>query len=601
MTEIAASNAATGHSGEAGATLAELLNTSDKTAQGYLSHLTTLPLKTLKTEPSILQTQAHHLTSSLTSLTHTSYSTFLSLHSTTSALTESLGSLSSSLDTLLTISLPALEESAAGWRDLTDTVLAERQKARVVLEEHDKLRDLLDIPILIDTCVRNGYFAEALSFASRAKSLSFASTSTPMIFKSILSEVQNSLSQMLLSLLTTLHEPNRKLPALYKAVTYLRRLDAFQSEIDVHSEEQIALSFLGGREACLKAMLAGTQRDIERLVGAGGDLPDRDKEDIARYLERYIDTWREGVYNIITQFTTIFLERSADATTQVSPDAIPALRIMLSTYASKTLHSHLIPVLSFTLPNVPVSLMQKLLNQMTYCTTAFGRVGFDFRGTLDGLFSNAILAAVSSEMKRATVDWIKVVRSNLGSTTELLTPMTSTLKKKSFTPPSKFLLAAPVSSPPLPSASSTPTSAANIAPQILAAYPPLAQYTNSLLTTFNSFRQLAPISIFPELQSTLDASLTEAGHLLVLYIKRVFGDGGSRHPDDKEQEQEERIAFATGKVYFIVFVPFLRRALGEGLYGVKRDYGLLSQSEEGDVSKLSVLAKEFDAWLEAKG
>src|SRR5271163_3477081 len=77
--------------------------------QSYLSNLTTFSLQELLSEPTVLQTQSHHLTSSLTTLTHTSYPTFLSLHHTTNALTSSLSSLSSSLDSLLTTSLPALE------------------------------------------------------------------------------------------------------------------------------------------------------------------------------------------------------------------------------------------------------------------------------------------------------------------------------------------------------------------------------------------------------------------------------------------------------------------------------------------------------------
>src|SRR5437016_3803175 len=49
-------------------------------SQTYLSNLTTFGLQELLAEPTTLQTQSHHLTSSLTSLTHTSYPTFLSLH-----------------------------------------------------------------------------------------------------------------------------------------------------------------------------------------------------------------------------------------------------------------------------------------------------------------------------------------------------------------------------------------------------------------------------------------------------------------------------------------------------------------------------------------
>lgn len=611
MAEKTHSSLANGHVDDQPDTLvslAELLHATDnsKASQSYLNHLTTLSLHTLKTEPTVLQTQAHHLTSSLTSLTHTSHSTFLSLHTTTGALTESLDSLSSSLDSLINDSLPALESSAAGWHEKTHHILAERQQARVVLDQHDKLRDLLDIPILIDTCVRNGYFAEALSLAAHTKSLSSWSSGTPLIVRSILSEVHNSITQMLLSLLKTLHEPNRKLPALWKAVNFLRKMEAFQTEDVVEAEEQIALSFIAGRESCLKAALESTERDIQRLVGAGSDLAERDKEDIAKYTKRYIDAWREGVFDIITQFTTIFLERPAGSSNETSPTPPPSLRTILSTYASHSLYTHFVPLLSFSLPHIPLPSLPSLLTQVTYCATAFGRVGFDFRGVLDDLFSNAVLTGVSSEIKNATAKWLKILKTNIGSTPDPSTPMTSILRKKPFLAPSKFLLSSSVSAPPLPSSMSTSPSSstfaqAHIPPQVLAAYTPLAEYTNAILTTFNNLRLLAPISIFQELQSVLDNCLADAGHLLFLYIKKVFDDSKKERQDDQVQEQEEKIAIATGKVYFSVFVPFIRRAMGEGVFGFERDYSVcLKAGEQDDAPKLAVLSREWEAWLESE-
>ena len=132
----------------------------DHAAQDYLTHLTTIPLEVLFDEPGALQTQSHHFTSSLSSLIHTAYPTFLSLHDKTRALSSSLSSLSGSLDSLIADSLPSLDATASLWRDKTESLLEERRRARVVLEQHDKVRDLLDIPVLMETCVRNGYFAE---------------------------------------------------------------------------------------------------------------------------------------------------------------------------------------------------------------------------------------------------------------------------------------------------------------------------------------------------------------------------------------------------------------------------------------------------------
>ncbi|KAJ7170219.1 Dor1-like family-domain-containing protein [Mycena filopes] len=573
--------------------LAEIILAKSSTADShaYLAHLTTLPLPTLLSEPSVLQTQSHHLTSSLTSLTHTSYPTFLSLHQTTTSLSTSLASLESSLGNLLAASLPALEESASGWRDRTEKVLMDRRKARVVLEQHDKIRDLLEIPMLIDTCVRNGYFAEALSLAAHAKSLALGTPSPPLILTSVLSEVQNSITQMLLSLLATLHEPNRKLPALWKAVNFLRKMDVFgsSSEGGEHSEEQIALAFLGGREGCLKASLEGNSRDILRLVGGTG-LGEREKEDMAKFLKKYIDVWREGVYDIITQFSTIFLERPPSSTpkTPTAPSApLSSLHPLLTTYTTHALTAHLLPLLSQTLPLLPISTLPSLLTQLTYCATAFARVGMDFRGVLGGLFCTAVASAVGGELKLAGAKWVERVKNAVGDVSPLSPTLSSPhmTRKVKLTLPSQWIIVSSLAtSPPQPSASNPPA-AAHVPPQILASYPPIAEYANAFLGTLNGLRLLAPVEVLGELVALLDGILDQSGDALLGYVRRVC---------EEAKGQDEKVAVAAGEVYFAVFVPFIRRALVEGVYGVP------IASWDAAEAPTMVSVREWESWLAAR-
>lgn len=592
-------------------------------AQTYLTHLKSLPLPTLIAEPTSLQTQSHHLTSSLTSLTHTSYPTFLSLHRTTASLSSSLDSLSSSLESLLDVSLPALEETSAAWKERTDAVLKERKKARVVLEQHDKIRDLLDIPLLIDTCVRNGYFSEALSLASHATSLSSSSQTPPLMLTSVLAEVHQSVTQMLLSLLATLHEPNRKLPALWKAVNFLRKMDVFGEDSNVHAEEQIALAFLGGREACLKTSLEGCGRDVHGLISvlsSGGELGDREKDDIAKYLKKYIDVWREGVYDIITQFTTIFLERPSTASanpgsprlsfsararrpsspsprTQNSnpPDPIPAsLRPLLTTYTTHALHIHLLPILFATLPSLPMTSLPSILTQLTYCATAFARVGMDFRGVLGSIFSSAVATSIGKELQESGKVWDEKIRSKVGGgESESNVINKSGRRGKAVVPPSQWLIVSSlVASPPTPS-STTQSSPPHVPPQILASYPPLAEFTNALLSVFNGLRLLAPVDIMHELVDILEGILKRAGTALFGYARAVVDAGLSESKNGGERAQEDKIARAIGEVYVRIFVPFIRRALVEGVYGITG-----SETKEEDFeSDLNTMVKEWERWL----
>ncbi|KAF9019626.1 Dor1-domain-containing protein [Hymenopellis radicata] len=559
--------------------LSELLGTSkvpeltSSSSQAYLSYLTTLPLHNLLSEPSLLQTQSHHLTSSLTSLTHTSYPTFISLHDTTTALSTSLDSLSTSLDSLISDSLPALEDSASNWRQRTETVLGERRKARVVLEQHDKIRDLLDIPLLIDTCVRNGFFSEALSLASHATSLYSSSPAPPLILTSIITEVRHSITQMLFSLLGTLHEPNRKLPALWKAVNFLRKMEAFDFEEGVFPEEQIALAFITGREACLKSSLEGFSRDINRLVG----MPSSDtaaKEDLAASLKKYIETWREGVNDIISHYTTIFLERPASTSAPASKSVTPSLQPLLATYASHALQRHLLPLLRNTLPHIPLSSLSTIHDRLAHCATAFARVGLDFRGVLGDVCSHAVLRSVQDEMREVTANFVALLKQKTGR------PTSSQLRNS--TPPSEWAItASAAASPPK---SSAPSKSLHVPPHVLASYPPVARYTNALLSLFNDFRKVASVAIASTLRAELDSCLAEAGEALLRYVKNVVG----------QSDAEARIGEALGMVFFAVFMPFVRRAFGEGLYQVKEDYTAV----EGEDTSLSKTMREWEGWLE---
>ena len=545
----------------------------------FLAELPNSPLGTLLSTPQSLTAQSHTLTSSLTSLTHTSYSTFLSLHTTTNSLRSSLTSLSSSLETLIDESLPALEGAAKEFKERSGPeVLGERTKARVVLEQHDKLRDLLDVPVLIDTCVRNGMYSEALSLASHVSSslvtLSPPSNPLPLAI-SLNASISHSLRTMLSILLATLREPGpaRKLPALWKAVNFIRRMEVLE-------EDELALAFLSGRSDCLNVALASLGRDYG-VVGPseeGKSVARRDSsdaEDVARFLRKYIDTWREGVYDIITQYTTIFLERAASASTTPSQPLKPTattshalLHTLITTYATHALTSLLLPTLQRHLARTP-SALPSLLTQLTYCATAFARVGLDFRGILESLFGDAVKEIVGREIREAGSKWSDTVKS----------------ERRKRAPEEWLINPELIGSP--PTASLSLDAPAHVPPQILASYPPIAVYTNALLATLNGLRLLAPVKIMGDLLAILDEVLTNSATVFLSHVQGSEVKAGT----------SEDISRAAGKVFVRVFIPFMRRALLEGVYGVMVTSGDDENFEVSGESQLGQVCRDWESWL----
>jgi hypothetical protein len=315
----------------------------------------------------------------------------------------------------------------------------------------------------------------------------------------------------------------------------------------------------------------------------------RDKEDIARYLKKYIDLWREGVYDIITQYSTIFLEEQPHHHRRVSktppPSSLsPKLSLsqlepsqsselppqtqppthLLPLLTSHLLQKHLFPLLHSTLPLLPISFLTSLLTQLTYCATAFARVGLDFRGILGGMFESAVLHSLSGDITDVGDKWVVRLKSAMGSNENMgkgAKPSTFTSKR-----PSEWLIVPSlVDSPPAPPPSLS--GPAHIPPQILASYPPIAEHTNALLGVLNFLRLLAPRRIMYDLLVLLQNVLGEGGEVLCKYLEPMLGEDATTNREGGDRER--RIAMAVGEVYFRVFVPFLRRALVEGVYGIK--------------------------------
>ena len=504
----------------------------------YLTHLTDIPLSELESEPTTLQSSSAQLTNALTTLCHTSYPTFLSLHTTTSTLSSSLGALSSSLDSLLS-ALPALESSARTFAQETREIQKERRQATLVLEQHDKLYDVLSLPMLLDSCVRNHNYNEALLLSNHASSLLHRFPSNPLI-QSVKSECDARVQAMLGQLLGMLRE-QAKLPALFRAVNFLRKME-------VLDEQELALAFLTGRSYYLDNALKATEIEKERVEGD----KEKDKESYARFLKRYVDVWREGVYDVVTQYTTIFLDKAPSTSSAPPAD----LHILLRMFTTSQLQS-LLSLLRETLPLIPdPAMLTSLLKQLTYCANSFARVGMDFKALLSPIFVEAVRGGVTQELDEATASW------------------TNKLSKERSKPkrPSQLLVSPSTqSTPPLPTPGqleSLKIGPAHSPPHILTSYPPLALYTNAILIALNSLRMLAPVELYPDLLTTVVEILKKGAVALLQYAKeKPWASGNKSSPSVEDEEADKKVMEATGQIYFLVFVPFVLRAFSEGVYG----------------------------------
>ncbi|GMK54574.1 hypothetical protein CspeluHIS016_0111600 [Cutaneotrichosporon spelunceum] len=451
---------------------------SSQAAQDYLDTLQALPLKHLLAEAGAITDAASAVESELTNLCYREYPTFISVHKCSAAVTSAFDDFSSSLGRLLD-AVPALEDECRTFVRSTAGVQDARAKAALVQEHQDKLFDLLEIPQLMDTCVRNGYYQEALELRAHTASLLQRYPDVELV-QDVAKEVGGVLQLMLAQLLALLRE-TIKLPALVKTVGYLRRLS-------IIGEDELGLAFLVSRLSNFRTQLG---------------VLERDRPDPVRYVRKYVDLFREHVFDIISQFSAIF-ESTAGAA-------------QLASFVGQCV-DELVSVVATNVPKMnDAASLSSILVQLGYCALAFARVGLDFSTLVTDPFADAVSSAFVSVINDATKD--------LNATLEQA-------EKGSGSPAAALL--AHEALPALLSADSplsfVPWSGSLDTLPDLAKFPPLAILVNAHLSALNSLRLLAPLHLHPALASAQCAALAKCTHAVAQYVRQAVAMSDTVNP-----------------------------------------------------------------------
>ena len=77
--------------------------------------------------------------------------------------------------------LPVLEARCRTFLDAITRIGEARKANSLVLQYHPQLLELLELPQLMETCVRNGYFEEALELEAHVAQLRYALDDSPIL------------------------------------------------------------------------------------------------------------------------------------------------------------------------------------------------------------------------------------------------------------------------------------------------------------------------------------------------------------------------------------------------------------------------------------
>ncbi|KDP34072.1 hypothetical protein JCGZ_07643 [Jatropha curcas] len=451
-------------------TVASLLPLASVSQQPYISELLSFTLDRLHKEPELLRVDAERIQRQMQEVAVCNYRAFIAAADALLAIREEVSSIDKHLESLIT-EIPKLTSGCTEFIESAEQILEERKMNQTLLANHSTLLDLLEIPQLMDTCVRNGNYDEALDLEAFVGKLSTMHPKLPVI-QALAAEVRQTTQSLLSQLLQKLRS-NIQLPECLRIIGYLRRIGVF-------SEYEMRLQFLKCREAWLT-----------------GILEDLDQRNAYEYLKGMINCHRMHLFDVVNQYRAIFADDTSGSEENYDGG-------LLFSWAMHQITAHL-KTLKIMLPKITEGgSLSNILDQCMYCAMGLCWVGLDFRGLLPSLFEEAVLNLFSKNMSTAVENFQLVLDSHRWVPLPAVGFSTSIVgeeNQEDVTPPSYLM-----------------------------EHPPLAVFVNGVSAAMNELRPCAPLSLKFVLAQELIKGLKAVSDSLLRYnATRMLRENESGH------------------------------------------------------------------------
>ncbi|KAF0042679.1 hypothetical protein F2P81_004016 [Scophthalmus maximus] len=466
----------------------------------YLSELSSFGVDKLSREPERLAEERAQILQQTRELAFSNYQTFIRTADCTEHIYRDFGRVESSVSRLLD-KLPGFGEKCRGFVKQAEEIGASRRMNSLTLNRHTEILEILEIPQLMDTCVRNGYYEEALELAAYVKRLERKHSSLPVI-QGIVREVRQSTQLMLNQLLQQLRS-NSQLPVCLRVIGYLRRMDVF-------TEAELRVKFLQARGTWLNSMLAAVPED-----------------DAYFHITKTIEACRVHLFDIITQYRAIFSDED--------PLVAPVVGGQVPVNEAAIFHGWVVQKVAEFLETLERDLqrgvggrLDSLLGQCMYFGLSFSRVGADFRGQLAPMFqrvaaetfSRAVQEAVDKFQEDMNMYTLISLPSMLGGT---IPPVAPGVQPGTLQPPMSLL-----------------------------DFQPLACFLNHILTAFNDLRLCCPVGLAQDVTRCLEDALKKLTRQILVFHRAEESAFSTR-------ERELFVQFCCS--YAEDLLPFLNRCL----------------------------------------
>ncbi|KAI3715367.1 hypothetical protein L6452_22348 [Arctium lappa] len=442
---------------ETSATMAEVLPLASVSQQPYVSELLSFTLDRLHKEPELLRVDAERIRRQMQEVAVNNYRAFISAADALVSIRHEVSSIDKHLESLIA-EVPKLTSGCSEFIESAENILEKRKMNQTLLANHSTLLDLLEIPQLMDTCVRNGNYDEALDLEAFVSKLSTMHPKLPVI-QALATDVRQTTQSLLSQLLQKLRS-NIQLPECLRIIGYLRR-------IGVYSEYEMRLQFLRCRESWLS-----------------GILDDLDQRNAYEYLKGMVNCHRMHLFDVVNQYRAIFADDTSGSEENYDGG-------LLFSWAMHQIAAHL-KTLKIMLPKITEGgSLSNILDQCMYCAMGLGWVGLDFRGLLPPLFEEAVLNLFSKNMSTAVENFQLVLDSHRWVPLPAVGFSSNSYGEESqedITPPPSLM-----------------------------EHPPLAVFINGVSAALNELRPCAPISLKHILAQELVKGLRTVSDSLLRY------------------------------------------------------------------------------------
>ncbi|MEQ2199057.1 conserved oligomeric Golgi complex component [Xenoophorus captivus] len=435
----------------------------------YLSELSSCGLDKLGREPERLAEERNQILQQTRELAFSNYQTFIRTADCTEHIYRDFGRVECSVSRLLD-KLPRFGERCRAFMKEAEEIGVSRRMNSLTLNRHTEILEILEIPQLMDTCVRNGYYEEALELASYVKRMEKKHSTLPVI-QGIVREVRQSAQLMLNQLLQQLRT-NSQLPVCLRVIGYLRRMDVF-------TEAELRVKFLQARGSWLNSILAA--------------IPE---EDPYFHITKTIEACRVHLFDIITQYRAIFSDEDPLVAPAGGQVALGEVAIFYGWVVQKV--AEFLETLERDLQRGVGGRLDSLLGQCMYFGLSFSRVGADFRGQLAPLFQQVALQTFQGAVQEAVEKFqedmnlytLIALPSVLGGTVPSMAP---SVQPGTLQPPMALL-----------------------------DFQPLACFLNNILSAFNDLRLCCPLGLAQDVSRSLeDALKTVSSTKLATPLSRI--------------------------------------------------------------------------------